>query len=441
MDFFRRDKIWIFTGFAIAAFIALSMVEMIFPVIIFLFGILIGLFLIALMNREERDFLAKIYFIAYFSRVVFSLAFYYMAFVLKGDGLLGDGYAYSVNGSTILRLWMSGIRDFSSLGEEAFRLSASGNLGAYDYWNAIVYFFTGLSPFSLIFINCIAGPLTAIFIYKITKQVSNIRAARFASFLMAFWPSSFFWSIQNLKEPLIVLFMIVLIWTIFSLKYKFRFYLIALIIASSFIVKEIREFLFFIFYLSVLPLAFFMASKRKKEAFVLLICLVFLGIYLARPYFSEFLSVKNILEFAHKKRAGGAYGNLAFFANWNIRTPFQYVLFLPIGLLAAFFAPFPWQLGSLSQASSLPEMMIFYLLTPLMFYGAIHLIKKRMIEGWIIIVYVAIVALVLSSIEGNMGTLFRHRCIALPLFFVLIGIGMDKRNFKIILNDNASVNA
>ena len=204
MDFFGRDKIWIFAGFAIAVFISLCWIEMIFPVVIFLSGILIGLFLIALMDREERDFLAKIYFIAYVSRVIFSLSLYYTAWVLKGDGLLGDSYGYSVNGTVILDLWARGVRNLSLLDKEAFRLSATGNLGPYDYWNAIVYFFTGVSPFTLIFINCIASSLTAILIYKIAKQVSNIRAARFASFLTAFWLSTFFWSIQNLKEPLIV---------------------------------------------------------------------------------------------------------------------------------------------------------------------------------------------------------------------------------------------
>ena len=441
MDFFGRDKIWIFAGFAIAVFISLCWIEMIFPVVIFLSGILIGLFLIALMDREERDFLAKIYFIAYVSRVIFSLSLYYTAWVLKGDGLLGDSYGYSVNGTVILDLWARGVRNLSLLDKEAFRLSATGNLGPYDYWNAIVYFFTGVSPFTLIFINCIASSLTAILIYKIAKQVSNIRAARFASFLTAFWLSTFFWSIQNLKEPLIVLFIIVLIWVIFRLKYKLRFYLIALMIASSVILKEIRGFLLFIFYLSVLPLAFFMALKRKKEAFFLLIFLGFFGIYLAKPYFSEFFSVTRLLEFIHQKRIDRAYGNLAFFAAWDIRSLSQYALFLPIGLLAGFFAPFPWQLGNLSQVSSLLEMMIFYFLTPLMVYGAIHLVKKRMIEGWIVITYVFIITLVLCSIEGNMGTLFRHRCIVLPLFFVLIGIGMDKCNFKIILNDNSSINA
>lgn len=441
MIFFGRDKIWIFAGFAIAVFIALCRIEMVFPVVIFLSGILIGLFLISLLDREERYFLTKIYFTAYVLRVVFSLCLYYTAWVLKGDGLFGDGYSYSLNGTTIVNLWMSGIRDLYLLDREAFRLSASGNLGPYDYWNAIVYFFTGSSPFTLIFINCIASSLTVILIYRITKHVSNIRAARFASFLMVFWPSAFFWSIQNLKEPLVALFIILLIWIIFRLKYKLRFYLIALMIASSVILKEIRGFLLLIFYFPILPLAFLMASKRKKEIFFLLVFFCFFGVYLIKPYLPEFFSVARLLEFIHQKRIDRAYGNLAFFANWDTRNPFQYLLFLPIGLLVGIFAPFPWQLGSLSQIASLPEMMIFYFLTPLMICGAIHLIKKNMIEGWVVVIYAFIVVVALCSIDGNIGTLFRHRAMVLPLFLVLISVGMDKCNFKVILSDNSKINA
>ena len=57
MDFFGRDKIWIFAGFAIAVFISLCWIEMIFPVVIFLSGILIGLFLI--FSKENEKIIIK----------------------------------------------------------------------------------------------------------------------------------------------------------------------------------------------------------------------------------------------------------------------------------------------------------------------------------------------------------------------------------------------
>jgi hypothetical protein len=34
--------------------------------------------------------------------------------------------------------------------------------------------------------------------------------------------------------------------------------------------------------------------------------------------------------------------------------------------------------------------------------------------------------LVLAFIEGNIGTLFRHRAMVLPFMFILVGVGIDR---------------
>ncbi len=109
-------------------------------------------------------------------------------------------------------MWLGGIRDVSVMASKMMKITTSGNLGPYDFWNGIVYFFTGKSPLSLLFINCFAGSLTAIFIYYIAEEIAGKKAARISAILTAFWPSLFIWSVQNLKEPISILCMAVLIW-------------------------------------------------------------------------------------------------------------------------------------------------------------------------------------------------------------------------------------
>jgi hypothetical protein len=122
-----------------------------------------------------------------------------------------------------------------------------------------------------------------------------------------------------------------------------------------------------------------------------------------------------------------AYGNTAFLSNLDITDPVSFIFFVPVALLVAWLAPFPWQMGSLSQITVIPEMIAYYLLLPSIFLGWGFIMRHRIREGGLIVVYIFIMMLVLAFIEGNIGTLFRHRAMVLPFMFILAGIGLDKR--------------
>jgi len=114
----------------------------------------------------------------------------------------------------------------------------------------------------------------------------------------------------------------------------------------------------------------------------------------------------------------------------SIFNPSTFIFFMPIMALVAWLAPFPWQIGSMSQISAVPEMLLYYLLLPAMFSGWKFIMKHKIGEGGIIIVYIFIMMLVLAFIEGNIGTLFRHRAMVLPFMFILIGIGIVRYRTK-----------
>ena len=92
-------------------------------------------------------------------------------------------------------------------------------------------------------------------------------------------------------------------------------------------------------------------------------------------------------------------------------------------------------MGSISQIIVIPEMLLYYLLLPAMFLGWRFIIRDKVKEGGLIIVYIFLMMLVLAFVEGNIGTLFRHRAMVLPFMFILVGIGLDKMKFKITAHD------
>ena len=407
----------------------------IFPLLIFFIGLFIGVSFFVFSKEEDRNFLLVLFFIAFLTRTIVSVFLYNSVFVFNNTGHLGDGYGYSESGYSIVQLWHNGIRNIDKIRDSVAKVSVSGNLGSYDFWNAMVYSVTGKSPLSVIFINCLAYSLTIFFIYYITKQFSNRKSAMVAAFLTAFWPSTFMWSIQNLKEPLSIFLVVVLIWAVVQLKIKFRFYLLFLIILSSIALKELRMVSFSIFYAAVFPISLILFLwKRNRVLFIfLIVCASLTAGILVNNYLIKTHSYSPIaiLKYAYQMRTYRAYGNTAFLSNLSIFNPSTFIFFMPIMALVAWLAPFPWQIGSMSQISAVPEMLLYYLLLPAMFSGWKFIMKHKIGEGGIIIVYIFIMMIVLAFIEGNIGTLFRHRAMVLPFMFVLIGIGREKIKFKI----------
>ena len=408
-------------------------IEAIFPAVFILTGLLISVLLI----KNNNKFLVNLFLVVFLLKILISLLLFNSIFLYKGTGLLGDTWSYSESGYSMLQMWLNGIKNIDEITGNMMKITTSGNLGSYDFWNAIVYYFTGKSPLSLIFINCLASSLTVIFIYYITKQLYNEKAAQISAILTAFWPSLFAWSIQNLKEPLSIFLITILIWAILQLKIKFRFYLLFLIILSSIALKELRMVSFFMFYIVILPISLTLFLwKKNKVLFMFLI--VSIGLIIAiiiNHYFMKFLpqnqSSFSLFEYIYKMRTYRAYGNTAFLSNLDITNPAIFMFFVPIALSVAWLAPFPWQIGSVSQITAIPEMLLYYALLPAMFLGWGFIMRYKIKEGGVIVLYIFIMMLVLAFIEGNIGTLFRHRAMVLPFMFVLIGIGLEKAKFKI----------
>jgi len=402
----------------------------VFPLLVFFIGLFTGIAFFVLSKEDDRNFLAGLFFTAFLTRIIASVFLYNFAllFNIGHFGHLGDGHGYSESGYSILQLWRSGIRDVDIITKSVLSASHSGNLGSYDFWNAIVYFVTGKSPVSLMFINCSVSSLTIFPIYYITKQFSSRKSAIVAAFLTAFWPSIFMWSIQNLKESLNIFLITILIWAVVQLKIKFRFYLLFLIALSSIALKELRLVSFLVFYAVIFPVSLILFLwKKNRVLFIFLLLLAGAGLVVV---INSYLN-SSLLEYINYARTVRAFGKTAFLSNLDISNPISFIFFTPIALLVAWLAPFPWQVGSMSQITAMPEMLLYYLLLPAMFFGWRFIMRHKIGEGGIIIVYIFIMMIVLAFIEGNIGTLFRHRAMVLPLMFILIGIGHEKIKFKI----------
>jgi hypothetical protein len=94
--------------------------------------------------------------------------------------------------------------------------------------------------------------------------------------------------------------------------------------------------------------------------------------------------------------------------------------YLPYGALYLLAAPFPWQIAPVPAWWPLvPEMILWYVTVAFAFVGLWRWIARRQWD----LIYVVLVGLavggLLSLIEGNLGTLIRHRDMIIPSAIVV----------------------
>jgi len=410
------------------------------PAIIVMLGVFLGLAVSLCLysnSAKEAKFIFYIFISAFLLRLTFSFIFHQLSFTEMGyrPGFLlaNDSWGYSVNGERILHIWRAGL----VFNKEVFKSqSQSGTVAFYDIWNALVYSVLGVNPLNMFFINSFIGALSIVFVYDIAKNIHNVASARLVSYAMLVWPSLVLWSTQNFKEPIVLLLISILLWAILKLTKEFRFYLLFLVIFSTIALKEFRGFVVIALYLLVLPATLFFNSlfKKEKRLVFIFLCITVVGpvLYIILDtYFSfNLMHIKNFLKYAHQMRNFRTYGDSAFLVGWDFTNISKLIIFLPLSLLVTWLAPFPWQIKSAQQVIAMPEMVFFYLLIPFIFHGVNFILRNKIKQGTLIILYVSFISCILAMIEGNIGTLFRHKAMILPFCFILAAIGWDRRRFK-----------
>lgn len=101
------------------------------------------------------------------------------------------------------------------------------------------------------------------------------------------------------------------------------------------------------------------------------------------------------------------------------------LIHLPIGFAFLVGAPFPLAATSLRDLASLPEMLLWYACLIFAVFGVHQLIRERNSRYAYALLLLASLTLLLSVVEGNVGTLVRHRAMLIPFVVTLAAIGLS----------------
>lgn len=376
-------------------------------------------------QRENGSFLLRIFVAALLIRVLLGT----IIFMFNGrDFFGGDAIHYDYFGFAQLSAWQ-GDRYFNAL----MNIYISGGLaGAWGmvYMVAAIYGLLGRNVLAVQMVVAVMGAATAPVIYLIAAHVfQNVRVARLSAFAVAFYPSLVLWSSQGLKDGPIVFFLAISILATLKLGDKFSVKYVTILIAALFAVLTFR---FYVFYMILAAAAgAFLIGMQKLTAtnfarqfaviIVIGLALTYLGV---TRYANVHLSYYTRLERVQMSRLDAASNAQSGFGQTlDVSTGEGAIKTIPLGLVYLLFAPFPWQLSSLRQSITLPEMLVWWASFPLLILGLWFSIKYRLRQISPVLIFTVMLSLAYSIFQGNVGNAYRQRSQLLVFYFIFVAVG------------------
>jgi len=391
-----------------------------------------------LVHRTGPDgkFLLRLFLFALLLRVALGT----LIFVMNGQTFFGgDALTYDFYGWFQLKAW--GGDQYAQSLVSLFVGKGEGSGWGMLYVVATIYGILGHNMLAVQFFNAVLGAATAPLIFLCAQQVyGNTKVARLAAFAVAFYPSLVLWSSQGLKDAPIVFLLALSILATLKLGQKLSIkYMLALVIAL-FCLLSLR---FYVFYMILAAIGgAFLIGMREVSArsFVRqFVVVIVLGLSLTYLGVTRYANVQmqqyGGLEQVERSRLDAAKSaNSGFGRDVDVSTTTGAITTIPLGLLYLLFAPFPWQLASLRQSITLPEMIVWWGSFPMMVLGLWFSIRYRLRQISPILVFSIMLSLAYSVFQGNVGTAYRQRAQLLVFYFIFVAVGyvlmMEKREEK-----------
>ncbi|HKC64309.1 MAG TPA: glycosyltransferase family 39 protein [Pyrinomonadaceae bacterium] len=351
----------------------------------------------------------------------------------------GDANTYDFFGYALLKSWQGDNYYLNLVKMFVGETGASG--WGMLYLVASLYKITGRNMLVIQYFNAVLGSATAPIIFLCAQHIfSNLRVARLAALLVAFYPSLVLWSSQGLKDGPIVFLLAVCMLTTLKLGEKLSIKYLIILACSLFALLSIR---FYVFYMMVAAIAgaFIIGMRPVSAQSLLRQFVVIVAIGLSLTYFgvTRYVNVQaekyGNLETLQRSRTDlEQRAQSGFGGDVDVSTMSGALSILPTGMLYLLFAPFPWQLASLRQSITLPEMIVWWAAFPSLILGLWFTIKYRLRQVSPILIFTSMLTLAYSLFQGNVGTAYRQRSQLLVFYFIFVAVGvvliLEKREAK-----------
>ncbi|PYS77805.1 MAG: hypothetical protein DMF66_08585 [Acidobacteria bacterium] len=298
------------------------------------------------------------------------------------------------------------------------------------YMVAGVYAVAGRNMLATQFVNAVMGAATSPVIYLCARHIfRSVRSARLAALLVAFYPSLVLWSSQGLKDGPIVFLLTVAMFATLKLGERLSGKYGLMLIGAMLGLLALR---FYIFYMLAAAVAgAFVIGMRKwtgrslarQFAAVVMLGLALTYVGVLRTASAQFETYGNLEAVQRSRLDLAVEAKSGFGQDVDVSTTSGALSAIPLGMTYLLFAPFPWQLASLRQSITLPEMVVWWCSFPLLVLGLWFTLKHRLRPALPILIFTTMLTMAYSVFQGNVGTSYRQRSQILVFYFIFVAVG------------------
>jgi Dolichyl-phosphate-mannose-protein mannosyltransferase len=370
----------------------------------------------------QRNFLLKVFVAGLLMRMAVGTLIY--SFALQ-DFFGGDALTYDLLGNGIVQAWRGGQLQSTEIKEWAI----GGGWGML-YMVAVVYAAVGRNMLAVQFVNAVLGAATAPVIFLCARHIyQNLRVAKLATLFVAFYPSLVLWSSQGLKDGPIVFLLSVAMLATLRLGERISMKYVVTLAVSMFAILSMRFYIFYMlaaavggaFIIGMRPLS----SRSLARQLVIVVSLgvgfTYMGVL--RTAGVQFERYGNLQSVQTSRSDLVRAANSGFGADLDVSTASGAISAVPLGMAYLLFAPFPWQLASLRQSITLPEMTVWWASVPLLVVGIWFTLSYRLRQALPIVLFTLMLTLAYSIFQGNIGTAYRQRSQILVFYFIFVAVG------------------
>jgi len=368
------------------------------------------------LGLEETALLRRLILAGFILRVVLALILEWTGY---SKSLAPDEATYSLEGWQIATWWS---------GEtfvRPWRLGADQPMG-YFYMNAAFFWLFGHTEIPIKLVNALAGAFSCRYLFLLARDLYGPAVARRAAILFEFFPSLVLWSVLNIRDVWVLLLILFISFKSQQVMRGYSHVALAQALVAVYLLSHLRDYLFFV--VALPPVVSLLLGRRGhfgRNVLLAGLASLALLVLIQQGAVRQRTTARMSLEAISDVRRDMATGGSSFHEQVDVSSPVKALAFLPVGVAYFLFSPFPWQITSTLKLFSVPEMLLFYALTPAMVRGIAFLVRRRLRENLQVLMLTALLTVSYALGEGNVGTLYRHRAQALGFFLCFAALGLE----------------
>lgn len=304
------------------------------------------------------------------------------------------------------------------------------NIGQGLIWAIPTFIAGGQSRLIVSTVNSFAGALLVIVIFRMARRIFDSATARIAAVLVTFWASNILLSAGTAKEMLVIFFE----WTILFLLIRDSKGLSlksGLLAIPAFLAVSAMRF-YALYMLAAAGVFRFLVSNRENlvrnvvfGTILVASLMIFLGA--GGAITRDFERIERLNERVDLWREGMVQttgSGIEVYSEYESPS-----VAIPVATLYFFLAPFPWEMfsGTARNAFGAVENIFIFAILLIGFPAIKIFFKDKFVEMAPIFAFCILYAGMHIWGLSNVGLAWRHKQTVMPLFFMLVAVGITQR--------------